>query len=1164
MDFSQVGLDDKYTVENGRIFLSGIQALVRLPLMQQAHDRASGLHTAGLISGYRGSPLGAYDLSLWQSRQLLKASGIHFEPGLNEDLAATAVWGSQQGDILGKSKYDGVFGIWYGKGPGVDRCGDAFKHANFSGSAAHGGVLAVAGDDPGAESSTLPHQSEQAFMAAQIPTLAPADVREILLFGLLGFAASRFSGLWMGFKTVADVLNTSTSIDIAADMARITIPEFDMPPGGLNIRWPDDRWAQEKRVQDFKLPAIRAFARANGFDRRTLGRPAPRLGIVTTGKTYLQVVQALSDLGLDEAEADALGLSVFKVGMNWPLEPGGIRDFAQGAEEILVIEEKLSLIESQLKDQAYGWPADKRPRICGKHDETGAPLVPTSGELSAGQIAGFILDRLARFGDHPAVARARQRHETRLGPPSSGEAESALPAGIPANPAAMRIPHFCSGCPHNRSTVIPEGSIALTGIGCHSLAMWKPDRTTITLPHMGAEGVTWVGQAPFSEMPHVFQNMGDGTYYHSGLLAIRAAVAAKTNITYKILYNDAVAMTGGQPVEGQPTVPQITLQLYAEGVRRTYVVTDDVHKYPVGAEFAPGVEIRHRDDLLEIEEELRDTPGVTALVYDQTCATELRRRRKRGKLPTPARRAFINQAVCEGCGDCGAVSSCLSIVPVDTEFGRKRMIDQSSCNRDMSCVDGFCPSFVTVTGGTVQKADAHPIVVEQVPLPEPDRPEIGESYGIFLAGVGGTGVVTISALLGMAAHLEEKAVSSLDTTGLAQKGGAVTSHIRIAPNRDAVLPPRIEKAGADALIVCDMVVGVTPPVMTTIRPGHTRAVVNTHQIPTAGLSFDPDARLDQSGMEDKFRTALGDNHTTTVNANVATGRLMGDTVFTNVFLLGHAYQQGLIPLSSAAIERAMELNGVAIDANKAAFRLGRRAAADPNALVDALAPKSDDGRSMRTLDDLIDHRVGHLTRYQNAAYADAYRNFVAKVRAAEQSISGSETLTMSVARNLAKLMAYKDEYEVARLFSDGTFDESVRRALGSGVTLRYHLAPPLVSGSGGVAGRPAKRSYGPWVRPVFSILAGLKGLRGSAFDPFGRTEERRMERQLIAEYRATVEGLLHRLNGDNANLAVEIADLPEKIRGFGPVKQRSVAAVKARETELLSRFNRPVEAAAAE
>jgi indolepyruvate ferredoxin oxidoreductase len=1163
MDFSQVGLDDKYTREHGRIFLSGIQALVRLPLMQQAHDRASGLNTAGLISGYRGSPLGAYDLSLWRSRQLLSASNIHFEPGLNEDLAATVVWGSQQSNILGKSKYDGVFGIWYGKGPGVDRCGDAFKHANFSGTSPHGGVLAVAGDDPGAESSTLPHQSEQAFMAAQIPTFAPADVREILLFGLMGFAASRFTGLWIGFKTVADVLNTSTSIDIAADMAHIVIPDFAMPPGGANIRWPDDRWDQERRVQEIKLPALRAFVRANGLDRITLGKPAPRLGIVTTGKTYLQMLQALADLGLDERAAEALGLAVYKVGVNWPLEPEGIRAFAEGAGEILVIEEKLSLIESQLKDQAYGWPADKRPAIVGKRDETGAPLVPASGELTAIQIAGFIVDRLARLGDHPIITESRNRHMARLGPPSNEVSESPYPSTLPANTAAMRIPHFCSGCPHNRSTVLPEGSIALTGIGCHSLAMWKHDRPTLTLPHMGAEGVTWVGQAPFSEMRHVFQNMGDGTYYHSGLLAIRAAVAAKTNITYKILYNDAVAMTGGQPVEGQPTVPQITLQLYAEGVRRIVVVTDDVNKYPIGAEFAPGVQVRHRDELLEIEKDLRDTPGVTALVYDQTCATELRRRRKRGRLPTPAQRAFINQEVCEGCGDCGDVSSCLSIVPIDTAFGRKRMIDQSSCNRDMSCVEGFCPSFVTVTGGAVQKGSVHPIVAEQVPLPEPDRPNYTDSYDIFLAGVGGTGVVTISALLGMAAHLEEKAVSTLDTTGLAQKGGAVTSHIRIAAHRDAVLPPRIEKAGADALIVCDMVVGMTPPAMSTIAKGATRAVVNTHQIPTAGLSFDPDARLDQAAMEDRFVTALGDDNCAMVDANTATGRLMGDTVFTNVFLLGHAYQQGMVPVSAAAIERAMELNGVAIDANKAAFRFGRRAAHDPAVLADALAPKSDGTRVPETLDDLIDHRAVHLTGYQNAAYAQTYRDFVATVRRAEQErIPGSEILTMAVAANLAKLMAYKDEYEVARLFTDGRFDQSVRGALGSDAKLRYHLAPPLIARADGPGGRPRKISFGPWIRPVFSVLAGLKGLRGTTFDPFGRTAERRMERQLITDYRDTVTSLLDRLSADNLETAVAIASLPEKIRGYGPVKARSVQAAQARQAELLAELDTPTRAAA--
>ncbi|MGA8381665.1 MAG: indolepyruvate ferredoxin oxidoreductase family protein, partial [Stellaceae bacterium] len=834
MALKAVTLDDKYVLDRGRVYLTGTQALVRLPLMQRQRDVAAGLNTGCFISGYRGSPLGGLDQALWGARRFIEKNHIRFQPAINEELGATAIWGSQQLGLFPGAKYDGVFAMWYAKGPGVDRSGDALKHGNAAGSAPHGGVLLLAGDDHTCKSSTLAHQSEYAFMDASIPVLNPSGVQDILDLGLYGWAMSRYSGCWIAFKTIAETVDSSASVDIAPERTNIVLPEdFEMPPGGLNIRWPDQPLDQEYRLHKYKLYAALAFARANRLDRIVIDSPYPRFGIVTTGKSYLDVRQALDDLGIDEAHAAEIGIRLYKVAMSWPLEREGIRHFAEGLEEILVVEEKRAVIENQFKEQLYNWREDVRPRVIGKFDENRNWILPSNGELTPAQIARVIAQRIARFYTSPRIAERLAFLEAK---------ERQLGGNVV--PFA-RTPYFCSGCPHNTSTKVPEGSRALAGIGCHYLAQFM-DRSTATFTQMGGEGVPWIGQAPFTETPHVFANLGDGTYTHSGVLAIRAAIAAKVNITYKLLFNDAVAMTGGQPSDTGLTPQILTRQLAAEGVGRIVVVTDEPDKYPPGADFAAGVAVRHRDDLDEVQRDLRQIAGVTAIVYDQTCAAEKRRRRKRGRFPDPAKRVFINDLVCEGCGDCSKTSNCLSVVPVETEFGRKRAIDQSSCNKDYSCVEGFCPSFVTVHGGGLKKGRAGAFGEAGLgedglpPLPEPAHPALDEPYGILVTGVGGTGVVTIGALLGMAAHLEGKGCTILDMTGLAQKGGAVYSHVRIAREPGEIHAVRIAAGNARLLLGCDLVVSASADALSKLEPGHSRAIVNSHEIITGDFTRNPD------------------------------------------------------------------------------------------------------------------------------------------------------------------------------------------------------------------------------------------------------------------------------------------------------------------------------------
>ncbi len=1146
-----VTLDDKYARNEGRVFITGTQALVRLPMMQRQRDLAAGLNTAGFVTGYRGSPLGGLDQAMWRAKSFMKANHVHFQPGVNEDLAATSVWGSQQLKLFEGARYDGVYAMWYGKGPGVDRCGDVFKHGNMAGTAPHGGVLLLAGDDHAAKSSTVPHQSEHAFMGAMIPVLNPSGVQEFLDLGLYGWAMSRFSGCWVAFKCVAETAESSASVYVDPHRIQFARPnDFEMPPGGLSIRWPDHWTDQEFRLQRYKIYAALAFARANKLDRIVIDSPNPRFGIVTTGKSYLDVRQALEDLGIDDALARKIGLRLYKVAMPWPLERDGARHFAEGLEEVLVVEEKRAIIENQLKEQLYNWRADVRPRVVGKFDEERNWILPSADELTPAQIAKVIAKRLARFYTSDAiqerVALIEQKERQRAG----------------ASASFKRTPYFCSGCPHNTSTKVPEGSRATAGIGCHFMTVWM-DRSTSTFTHMGGEGCTWIGQAPFTETKHIFANIGDGTYYHSGLLAIRAAVAARVNITYKILFNDAVAMTGGQPVDGPLSVPMIAAQVLAEGVNKVVVTSDEPDKYPADAGFPAGVEIFHRSELDRLQKELRELPGTTVLIHDQTCAAEKRRRRKRGTFPDPDKRVFINERVCEGCGDCGVVSNCLSLTALETEFGRKRAIDQSSCNKDFSCVNGFCPSFVTVHGAKLRKVKA--AKTESDPfaqLPEPARlPRLDQPYNILVTGVGGTGVVTIGALLGMAAHLEGKGVSVLDQTGLAQKGGAVHSHVRLAANPEDIHAVRIAAGEGDLLLGCDLVVSASAEIIDRVKAGRTRAIVNVHESPIGEFTRNPDLEFPAAELERLIAHAIGADALEVFAGQRLATALMGDSIATNPFMLGYAWQKGTIPLSRQAIERAIELNAVAVESSKRAFNFGRLAAHDMLAVERLVRPTRENRQLATTLAESVARRVAELGAYQDAAYALRYETLVRRVEAAETARTPGRTeLTAAVARYAYKLMAYKDEYEVARLYSAPAFRQALSDQFEDWRELEFHLAPPLIAERDQHSGRLKKRSFGPWMLTAFNWLARLRFLRGTRLDVFGYAPERRVERQLIVDYVALVETLCADLSPANHAVAVELARIPEQIRGYGHVKDEHLRKAKTHEAALLKRFHAPAPA----
>lgn len=1161
---SQVTLDDKYLLEQGRVYVTGTQALVRLPMIQRARDVRAGLNTAGFISGYRGSPLGAYDQALWKAKKFLKDHHIHFTPGVNEELAATAVWGSQQVGLFAGAKYDGVFGIWYGKGPGVDRSVDVFKHANAAGSSKHGGVLLVTGDDHACKSSTLPHQSEHIYDAAMIPVLYPTGVQEIIDLGLHGFAMSRYSGCYVAFKCISDTVDASASINIDMDDPKILLPEdFQLPAEGVHLRWPDTPLNQELRLQHDKIYAALAYCRVNKLNRITIDSPNPRLGIIASGKSYLDVLQALEDLGIDERHAAEIGIRLMKVAMPWPLEPTGVREFAQGLDEILVVEEKRQLIEYQMKEQLYNWRDDVRPRVIGKYDEHGewemsraAWLLPAAGELTPAMIARVIAKRIAKFYTSKIV-------EARLKFIEDKEAALERPRAKIA-----RIPTFCSGCPHNTSTVVPEGSKALAGIGCHYMATWIRPEQTMTFTQMGGEGAPWIGIQPFSDTKHIFANLGDGTYYHSGLLAIRAAIGAKVNITYKILFNDAVAMTGGQPVDGPISVPMITHQVASEGVTKIAIVTDEPEKYypqEIAAALAPGVTIHHRDELDAVQRMLREIEGTSIMIYDQTCAAEKRRRRKRGTFPDPAKRVVINELVCEGCGDCSKKSNCVSVIPLETEFGRKRAIDQSSCNKDFSCVKGFCPSFVTVEGGQLRKRK--PVVQEVLmALPEPTLPSLDHPWGILITGVGGTGVVTIGALLGMAAHLENKGVAVLDMTGLAQKGGSVYTHVRIAKHPADIHAVRIAAGEANALLGCDMIVSTSDEAIAKMQKGVTSGVVNADVSPTGDFVKNPNLQMPVTGMEDVLKDAM--TAVEFVNASALATSLLGDAIYTNPFVMGYGWQKGLIPLSLASILRAMELNGASVEKNTQAFDWGRRAAVDLRAVQKVATPpeaKPESQRMSETIDEMVSRRKQFLTDYQDAAYAERYAALVARVQRAEsEKTFGKKSLSAAVARYFFKLMAYKDEYEVARLYANTDFKKRIAEQFEGDYKLTFHLSPPLMNPPDPVTGEAKKSVFGPWMMTAFSVLAKFKGLRGGALDIFGYSAERKSERQLISDYEKTVGELLEKLSTDNYDVAVDIASVPEHIRGYGHVKHQHLTDAKRREAELLERFRNPVVGAAKE
>ncbi len=1125
MGIQDITLEDRFDLGKHRVLLNGTQALVRLMLMQAARDRAAGLNTAGYVTGYRGSPLGAVDLQMMRAKKHLEAANVLFEPGLNEDLAATALWGTQQAELRGEGRHDGVFGLWYGKGPGVDRSGDVFRHANMAGTSKHGGVIAVMGDDHTGESSTTLHQSEWSFVDIMMPILSPAGVQEILDFGLIGYELSRYSGCWVGLKSMKDTIEATAVVDASPDRIKLVRPsetEFEMPPGGLNIRLLDDRIAQEARLQDYKRFAAEAFGRANRLDRRVWGKPGAKIGIVSAGKNWLDLMHALDLLGIDAAEAERLGITTYKVAMTWPLDMTSFHEWAEGLDLIIVVEEKRKLIEVQVKEAIFD---DRRGRrVYGWKTDRGEELFPTRYALEPVMIArklGMILQE---------EGRGTERIKAGLALLEQAEANNNAPE------IASRLAYFCSGCPHNTSTKVPEGSRAYAGIGCHFMVQWM-DRNTLGFTHMGGEGANWIGESHFSKRDHVFQNLGDGTYNHSGVQAIRAALASGTNITYKILFNDAVAMTGGQPNEGGLSPQQIARELLAMGVRHVALVYDEKEDIDPSA-FPSGIERHTRDEMMNVQEKMSRIKGVTAIIYVQTCAAEKRRRRKRGLFPDPDRRVVINADICEGCGDCGVQSNCVSIVPLETEFGRKRAIDQSSCNKDFTCLNGFCPSFVTVSGGKLRKAATRTLDLPH--LPEPELPEINGTHNFVITGVGGTGVVTIGAIMAQAAHLDGKGAGMMEMAGLAQKGGAVHIHLRVAEKPDDINAVRVAVGEADAIIGGDLVVSAGSTTLGLMKQGRTRAVVNSHEIITGEFTRNPNFQVPNDRLRLALEARLGEDGVRFLDVTVLARKLLGDSIYSNMMILGAAWQQGLVPLTREAILRAIELNGAGVEGNKQAFDIGRWAILHPQEAEEIVRETVVD--KPRTLEERIALRADHLRAYQNDALARKYLSLVDR----------AGDLREQVAEAYHKLLACKDEYEVARLHVETT-RKFVESELEGDIRLSFHLAPPLLSKTG-PDGRPKKREFGPWILPVFRVLARLKGLRGTPLDIFGLSAERREERRLIAQYEQDMQEILAGLTPDKLKLARELAALPLEIKGFGPVKMASIEAFEKKRARLLEKF----------
>ena len=1155
-NYTSVSLSDKFDLAQNRILLTGAQAVVRLSLMQHERDRLAGLNTAGYVTGYRGSPIAGLEGQFARADDLTAKANILFHSAVNEDLAATALWGTQQAELRGEGKYDGVFGIWYGKGPGVDRSGDVFRHANHAGTSKFGGVLALMGDDHTCESSTSAHQSEFAFVDAMIPVLNPANVQEIIDFGLLGLAMSRYSGAWVGLKCVKDNMESTGNVDGRLDRVEINTPDdFEMPDGGINIRLGDTALDKEARLHDHKRDAILAFARANRLDRHIWNnQDGAKIGIVSAGKSYLDVLEALENLGLDEGRAEELGISLYKVGLVWPLEPQHLAEFVDGLELVIVVEEKRSLIETQIKEQLYGQKG--APVVIGKKDEHDQLLFPAKGALDPLDISIEIGQRILSLTDDGEIKK-----------------QLALLNPLRANlltgaEIATRVPYFCAGCPHNSSTTIPKGDRAYAGIGCHYMVQWM-DRDTDGFTQMGGEGANWIGEAPFSTRKHVFQNIGDGTYIHSGILAIRAAVAAGTNVTFKLLYNDAVAMTGGQALDGGLTVRDMARQLKAEGVERLSIVSDNPDQFRREGGFPDGTKIYHRDRLEHVQKELSEIPGVTALIYEQTCAAEKRRRRKRGTYPDPAKRVYINSAVCEGCGDCGVQSNCVAIVPKETEFGRKRAIDQSACNKDYSCLNGFCPSFVTVHGGRL-KSNAGLGLGKKVlgviaEIPEPDEVPLNKPYSLIVDGIGGTGVVTISAVLGQAAHIEGLGFGSIDMAGLAQKGGAVSCHMRFGAGPSDIHTIRVGVAGADVIIGGDLIVTGSHKVLESVRPDHTRLVVNAHPVMTGDFTHAPNLQLPELALKRAIEKAAGSARVDFIDAHLVTEKLLGSNIYANMFLMGFAYQLGLVPLNVQSIEAAIRLNGVAVENNSQAFQFGRLAAYDKTSLDRLISPITDKdeadgefygGASGGKLDEIIERNGAFLTRYQDEALAGKYRDKMAWFAGAVgDDGQGLTELVVEVAKSYFKLLSYKDEYEVARLFSDGAFEREIAEHFEGDYRIEYHLAPPILSRAHPDTGLPLKRSFGAWMGRVFGWLAKYKKLRGTRYDIFGGFAERKLERQLIVEFERVIERIAREVSAENVDRMLELARLPQSVRGFGHVKLAAVERARARERELLKLLN---------
>jgi len=1152
-------LSDNLWAASGAVFLTGTQALVRLLAMQRTRDAAAGLNTQGFISGYRGSPLGMVDQAVWKAGKKFTETGIRFVPAINEELAATQVLGTQRVESDPERTVEGVFAMWYGKGPGVDRAGDAIKHGNAYGSSKHGGVLVVAGDDHGCVSSSMPHQSDHAFQAWQMPIVSPANVAEMLSFGLYGWALSRYSGAWVGFTALSEVVESAGTVDLDAVHAQAAewvdgdaVRErtgHAAPADGLHYRWPDlPSLRIESRLAD-KLAAVAAFARVNSIDREVIASPQATVGIVTCGKAHLDLMEVLRRLQITPEMLAAAGVRLYKVGLSFPLETTRMRTFAQGLREILVIEEKGAIVETQLRDLFYNAPADARPVLIGKHDKAGAALVSALGELRPSRLIELVAQWLALHFPGNSVLGDHLQHVRDFTPPT---------VLANASDSVKRLPYFCAGCPHNTSTKVPEGSTARAGIGCHFMANWM-DRSTAGLIQMGGEGVDWISHAMFTKTPHVFQNLGDGTYYHSGYLAIRQAVAAKATITYKILFNDAVAMTGGQPVDGVISVDAIARQVESEGVKQVVVVSDAIDKYDaIKNRFPAGTEFFDRTELDAVQRRLREVPGVTVLIYEQTCAAEKRRRRKKGELVDPPKRLLINEAVCEGCGDCTVQSNCVAVLPHETAMGRKRKIDQTACNKDYSCEKGFCPSFVGVTGGRLRKksgalsAGKEAFLARVAALPLPAAHTWDGPWDLLVTGVGGTGVVTVGAVIAMAAHLEAKSASVLDFMGFAQKGGSVLSFVRLADVPERLNQVRIDTQQADAILACDMVVAASPEALQTVRHGRTRIVTNVHEIPVAESLKNPDADLKTELLLAKMRFAAGDDRVETFDAQSLAEEFLGDTVTANILAMGYAWQRGLIPVGLPAMQRAIELNGVAVQNNLLSFALGRMAAANPAALRDEAVAQTEDD----TLEGWIARGVAHLTGYQNAAWAQRFEAAVRRVERAEAACAGHDAalpLSRAAARSLMKLMSYKDEYEVARLYTDGSFQRQLADQFEGDVKLEFHMAPPLIARPKN--GQPPKKiALGAWMLPAMRLLAKGKALRGSVFDVFGHTEERRMERDLVTQYERRIDELATQLSADNLKVATQIAALPLSMRGYGHVKIANVALARVREAELLHRF----------